>query len=739
MRKLTWVVVAACVLLGAVTPLSAQTAPPLNHVVVVAFENHSYSSVAGSSSMPYLNSLISSYALANGFYANTHPSIGNYLELTTGQVLTNNDSFNSTITADNIERELLKSGKTWKSYAQSIPSVGYTGWDVYPYVQHHNPFAFFSDNRNGSGQQNNIVPFTQFTADVANNTLPNFSFVVPDLEHDAHDCPNGSSSCTDADILWAADQFLQYQIAPLLNNAQFQKDGLLVIWFDEGNAGDTANGGGRVAITLVGPNVKKGYRSSTFYQHQSLLRTISEALGTPLFGDATNAPSMAEFFTTTGTSTGTSGGGTTSGGTSGGSSSPPTSTTVTVLSPAPGASVGSPVTFQATATSPDGIGGWVIYVDGSNAYQVDNNSNSLTAAVPLASGTHSVMIRAWDKVSGFGSSSTFGVSVGAGSGTTSGTGTSGTGTTPTSTTVTVLSPAAGSTVGSPVTFQVSATSPNGIGGWVIYVDGNNAYQVDINSNSLTTSLVLGSGAHTVMVRAWDKVSGFGSSPTFSLSVGSGSGTSASGSGSTGSGTGGTTPPVTATTVSVQTPANGAGVGSPVTFQASATSPNGISGWVIYADNNNVYQTNNGSNTLTASVSLAAGTHSIYIRAWDNVSGYGTSSTFSVTVGSGTSTTTSTSSTGTTTSATTTSVVLVAPTANATVGSPVTFQVSGSSPNGISGWVIYADGNNVYQVNNGSNSLTASVNLTPGTHTVYVRAWDNVSGYGTSSRITIDVP
>ena len=690
-------------LLAALPPLSAQTAPPLGHVVVVAFENHSYSAVAGNSAMPYLNSLISSYALANGFYANTHPSIGNYLELTTGQVLTNDDSFNSTITADNLERELLKAGKTWKSYAQSIPSAGYTGWDVYPYVQHHNPFAFFSDNRNGSGQQNNIVPFSQFTADVSNNTLPNFSFVVPDLQHDAHDCPVGMSTCTDGDMLWAADQFLQYQIAPLLNSAQFQKDGLLVIWWDEGYQGDTANGGGQVAMTLVGPSVKRGYKSSSFYQHQSLLRTISEALGSAPMADAVSAPSMAEFFTSSGTSTGTTGG---SGSTTA------TSTTVTVLSPAAGASVGSPVTFQASATSPDGISGWVIYGDGNNAYQTDNYSNSLTASVPLSAGTHSVMIRAWDKVSGFGSSPTFSVNVGSAS-----TGTSGTGTTPTSTTVTVQSPTSGSTVGSPVTFQASATSPNGISGWVIYVDGNNAYQVDNYSNSLTASVPLGAGTHSVMIRAWDRVTGFGSSPTFNISVGSSTAVSPP-------------PGATTTTVAVISPVPGASVGSPVTFQAAATSPNGISGWVIYVDGNNAYQADNYSNSVTASVSLGSGTHTVMIRAWDRVSGFGSSPTFNISVGSGTTTAPP---------ATSTTVTLLAPTAGTTVGSPVTFSATASSPNGISGWVIYADNNNVYQVNNGSNSLTTSVNLSSGTHNIYVRAWDNVSGFGTSTPITIYVP
>ena len=56
-----------------------QTLPQFGHVVIVALENNGYSSVAGSSSMPYLNSLIAKYGLATNYNADTHPSIGNYL------------------------------------------------------------------------------------------------------------------------------------------------------------------------------------------------------------------------------------------------------------------------------------------------------------------------------------------------------------------------------------------------------------------------------------------------------------------------------------------------------------------------------------------------------------------------------------------------------------------------------------------------------------------------------------
>jgi len=106
--------------------LTAQI-PRSNRVVVVLEENHSYSSVIGNRNMPYLNSLASRYAVATQFYANTHPSIGNYFELTTGQIITNNDSFTSTVTADNMVRHMLTAAKTWHSYAESLPSVGYVG------------------------------------------------------------------------------------------------------------------------------------------------------------------------------------------------------------------------------------------------------------------------------------------------------------------------------------------------------------------------------------------------------------------------------------------------------------------------------------------------------------------------------------------------------------------------------------------------------------------------------------
>ena len=258
--------------------------PRAGHVFIVTEENHDYSAVIGSSSMPYLNSLAQQYGLATRYYANTHPSIGNYFELTTGQIITNNDSYSTIVTVDNIVRRLLAAGKKWKSYAEDLPSVGYTGGDVGGYARKHNVFALLSDVVNDSSQRNRLVPFTQFAPDLANGTLPEFSNIVPNLCNDAHDCS-----------LATADTWLQNNVAPLLASPTFQRDGLFIITFDEAGS-DNTNGGGQVAWLVVGPKAKLGYQSTTLYQHKSTLRLILEALGVTQFpGAAATAPTMAEF------------------------------------------------------------------------------------------------------------------------------------------------------------------------------------------------------------------------------------------------------------------------------------------------------------------------------------------------------------------------------------------------------------------------------------------------------------
>jgi len=284
-RRLTFVAMALVLACEPSPSRRGGGVPQAGHVFIVTEENHDYADVIDSSSMPYLDSLAHQYGLATQYYANTHPSIGNYFMLGTGQIITNDDSYSTIVTVDNVVRRLRAAGKTWKSYAEDIPSVGYTGGDVGGYARKHNTFALLSDVANDSTQRRNLVPFTQFATDLANGTLPDYSNIVPNLCNDAHDCS-----------LATADTWLQTHIAPLLASATFQQDGLLIVTFDEAGS-DNTNGGGRIAWVVVSPKAKRGYQSTTLYQHQSTLRLTLEALGiTPFPGAAATVPTMSEFF-----------------------------------------------------------------------------------------------------------------------------------------------------------------------------------------------------------------------------------------------------------------------------------------------------------------------------------------------------------------------------------------------------------------------------------------------------------
>jgi phosphatidylinositol-3-phosphatase len=269
----------------------------VKHVYLVVLENHNYSTIIGNANMPWLNALAKKYAYGSGYYANTHPSIGNYFELTTGKVITNNDSYTAKVTADNIVRHLLTAGKTWKEYSEALPKVGYTGGDTGKYTQHHNPFSYFSDVRDSSNEILNLVPLSRFASDRTNNTQPSFSLIIPDNEHNGHSCPATLPNCTDSQRLANADTWLKNNIGPLVASSGFNAThgGLLVIAFDE-SANDNTHGGGRVAWIVAGPDVKKGYVSGKLYQHQSTLRFLSGSLGLTSFpGAAATAPNMEEF------------------------------------------------------------------------------------------------------------------------------------------------------------------------------------------------------------------------------------------------------------------------------------------------------------------------------------------------------------------------------------------------------------------------------------------------------------
>jgi hypothetical protein len=370
------------VVLALLTGMSAfAQVPRSKHVYIVAEENRSYERIVGSASMPYLNSLLAKGAVATQFYANMHGSLENYLILTSGQYLTHNNETLSVFNVDNIERHLLTNGMTFKSYAQTLPYAGYTGLYSGAYMKRHAPLPYYTDMANSSLIKNHVST-TELAKDIANGTLPNFAFITPDGNNDMHNCGTNLGAC-----FWTADQFLKNTIGPLLASPPFQPggDGVLIIWADEADLGSdnrcsatVANGcGGRILVAMIGPQIKAGFKSTTTYHHESVLRTMLEALGTTAnFPSASNnAPDMREFFKGNGSNTAAVG-------------------NVTVSAPTANTVTGPSVHAAASASAPNPITFMRIYVDGKSASQI--NANHIDTTLTLSKGTHSVVFQAWD-------------------------------------------------------------------------------------------------------------------------------------------------------------------------------------------------------------------------------------------------------------------------------------------------------------------------------------------------------
>lgn len=261
--------------------------PNFDHVLIVVFENKGYATILNTGQAPYFASLAKQNSLATHYYSLFHPSLPNYIALTSGS----NAGISSDCSPDdcmakvkNIADEIEASGRSWKGYQEDMPSPC-TTYNTGRYAVRHNPFVYYPDIQTNSQRcRSHDVPYDQLATDLANNQLPNYAFITPNLCHDMHDCS-----------VKAGNDWLTKEAPKILNSSTFKNsNSLLVITFDEAEGGDHAN---RVPAILVGKSVKTGFSSDQTYSHYSLLHTIEAAWDLqPLTKNDANAPLMNEFF-----------------------------------------------------------------------------------------------------------------------------------------------------------------------------------------------------------------------------------------------------------------------------------------------------------------------------------------------------------------------------------------------------------------------------------------------------------
>lgn len=210
-----------------------------DRAIFVIFENTNYSAAI---KQPFFKQLADKGAHFSNFLAITHPSQGNYIALTSGDLngVTGNSNYN--LNVPNIADLLDAKGITWKIYAEDYPGNCFLGKTSSGYARKHNPFISYVSIQKNPSRCANIVDSKQFDIDVANDDLPNYVFFVPNLDSDGHD--------TGVDF---AGKWYQEKFGPLLNNPQFMANTILISTFDESGAFSSQN---QIYVSIVGPQVK---------------------------------------------------------------------------------------------------------------------------------------------------------------------------------------------------------------------------------------------------------------------------------------------------------------------------------------------------------------------------------------------------------------------------------------------------------------------------------------------------
>ena len=242
-------------------------------MIWVVFENHSYSQIIGASSAPYFNQLASQCGLATNFHAETHPSLPNYIAMTSGStqgITDDNGPGSHPLNVPSIFSQLP--GGRSRSLEESMPSNCLRS-NSGRYAVRHNPEAYYTNL--GSDCANFNVPLLP----AALNLSADFTFITPDLCSDMHDCS-----------IATGDAWLATLMSTIFASPEYQSGSTAVfITFDEDNGSE----GNRVATLVVSPHTPAGARSATAFNHYAMLRTTEELLGiTTYLGGAASAPSM---------------------------------------------------------------------------------------------------------------------------------------------------------------------------------------------------------------------------------------------------------------------------------------------------------------------------------------------------------------------------------------------------------------------------------------------------------------
>ena len=241
-----------------------------------------------------------------------------------------------------IADQLVASGRTWKSYQESLPPTGAEGVDnadgffsnlddlttalpgekqtqdnlVDLYAVKHNPFAYFQNVQEGFNPQLSLKRMGGFEGagglftNLAAGFAPSYSFIVPNQCNDQHGRSNAGPVCefdpNDNGTQNGLNPALIYQgditvenIVTAIHKSPVWAEGhnvIIIVW-DENDysISPTTN---KVLLTVETNYGVKGVRSKNFYTHFSLLKSIEAGFRLPCLNHACDSATavMSDLF-----------------------------------------------------------------------------------------------------------------------------------------------------------------------------------------------------------------------------------------------------------------------------------------------------------------------------------------------------------------------------------------------------------------------------------------------------------
>lgn len=274
------------------------------HVFVIMMENTGFDALIGNPNAPFTNYLAATAGLATNYFGVTHPSQPNYIAATSGSTNGVPNDNDITINVRNIVDQLESHNKTWKAYMQSLSlcngNVLAHACGNQLYERKHNPFISYQDVQSSPARLDNIVDFSIFATDLANDNVPDYSWISPDQCNDMHGVSPSNAAALgfptcgypnsglDHGAIRLRDVFLQETVGKIMNSSAWKKNSIILIVWDEDDYGGYPTGccgsptgkpgtlgatlGGALTPAIVIRSNDPAHRQSNHpYNHYSLL------------------------------------------------------------------------------------------------------------------------------------------------------------------------------------------------------------------------------------------------------------------------------------------------------------------------------------------------------------------------------------------------------------------------------------------------------------------------------------